>query len=235
MRRQEVGIAGSMVDEDIEAAHPAHCDHRRLVEYDGLIVGSLRDRSVRDAPYTFEVMKMNNVRLIAPILALGLLSLGSNARGQVNEDSYTVAVHVSADQVKGEVVSYLSRELRVIGDVVVTDIQPSLDLTVIVMETQSVGGTSTGYAMSVLITRPLYPKPLVRAIATMSKQSLATKDQQVLECLLSDYQTILNHWVQTGGRRALKSMCDSVVASLDGEVLEKMRQFTQRQKNGVTK
>jgi hypothetical protein len=68
-----------------------------------------------------------------------------------------VRVRVSApDSMKPEALSFLTRELRALGDVKVVDTAPQYQIDVVALEISSRASTvPTGYAISAIVTSPL--------------------------------------------------------------------------------
>ena len=69
----------------------------------------------------------------------------------------TVRVTVSApDSMKREALSFLTRELRALGDVEVVDTAPRYQIQVVALETSSrASSVPTGYAVSAIVTSPI--------------------------------------------------------------------------------
>jgi hypothetical protein len=86
-----------------------------------------------------------------------LFVFGLTALADDQEKSIKVRVRVSADDsMKRETLSFLTRELRSLGDVEVVDTAPDYEISVVALETSSRGSTvPTGYAVSAIVTAPI--------------------------------------------------------------------------------
>ncbi|HYX40486.1 MAG TPA: hypothetical protein VE821_02250, partial [Pyrinomonadaceae bacterium] len=66
--------------------------------------------------------------------------------------SCRISLDITADdKIKGEISSYISRELRSLGDVVITDADPALKVEIVAIEVHS-ENSSIGYAFSVIVS-----------------------------------------------------------------------------------
>ena len=92
------------------------------------------------------------------IFTIALLLTASSVSAQEKEfPKFVARVKLSvsgSENIKDEVVSYLSRELRALGDVVIVEQDARWELSVIVMELASRGGSKNGLAFSVVVIRP---------------------------------------------------------------------------------
>ena len=145
--------------------------------------------------------------------------------------SARVQVSVSSgDQISGEITSYINRELRNLHDVIVTDDKPEYRINIVAMENRLTNGVRTGYSLSVIVTTPFDPSVLKLVVALAlgqkdEKTSLELQNRITKDTL--DYEMIVQHYVQTGGQDDLRGICEKVVASFDGEVLERTRKAHQ--------
>lgn len=138
---------------------------------------------------------------------------------------YRVKLNVSAtENIKGEVVSYLSRQLRQISDIDIVDDDPTIIISVIALETRNKGGLSTGYALSILVQRPIRYPQMREVLATkLDKGAMA-----VLDLAFVNSTAILSHFIQTGGSDELESLCRKIIADIDGNVFENERKFSRQ-------
>ena len=102
------------------------------------------------APLFVQLTLVSSVILVSP---------GGVVSAQAEQQSFSarVQVYVQADNesVKSKVVSYVNRELRSLGDVVVTDNEPQYTLDIILLEVQFESQTPTGsIALSTVLTTP---------------------------------------------------------------------------------
>lgn len=101
-------------------------------------------------------MKTNWLRSIVVLFAIVVLSGEAHAADTSNLrwPSIRVKVTVSApDNIKGAMSSYLNRELRSLNDVELVDTNPFWEIDVVAMELKTVGGYTSGVALSTVIIR----------------------------------------------------------------------------------
>jgi len=136
----------------------------------------------------------------------------------------------SRSNIADEVRSYLSRELRNLkGVTIVEDKDADYTIGVIVFPVHNKAGYNTGYAFSVLVTQPGgYQR--VRDIIERHSDEKALK---TLDAAAKDSVEIVHHSLETGSE--LEKTCHSLVADLDGAVLEPARKIDQTLKDALEK
>jgi hypothetical protein len=134
-----------------------------------------------------------------------------------------VSVSVTADNlnVKNEIESNISRELRSLGDIIVTHDQPGWLLSIVAKETTNQRGDKTGYAISTTVLEPFQRKYMLDAVNVDDK----TKD--LLFKGTANLYYYINQWISLGGPDDLKNMCNSLVAKFDSENLKPSRDLKQ--------
>lgn len=153
-------------------------------------------------------------KLFPAILLLLILYPASNA--QDAKFSCRISLDVSAkEQLRVEATSYLSRELRSLGDVIVTDSDPTFIVQIVAIETHA-GERANGYAFSVVVLEPISP-----GIARMMTANMNPKDKDLWSGYLSRRSDVADHFIQTGPE--LQELCKSIIASIDTDVIEKER------------
>ncbi|MBO2568535.1 hypothetical protein [Shewanella algae] len=156
------------------------------------------------------------------ILALFCLCVVSSPA--VAEDlqpfSGRVQVSVSAsDTIKGKIESYLSRELRSLGDVVVTDDNPRWILSIVALESESKSGYKTGVELSVVILEPFNNQFVVNMVPEKSKD--------LVSGMTSSLYSYSGHWLRVGAPEDLRSICNGIIADFDSSELKEARDFWQ--------
>ena len=165
-----------------------------------------------------------------------LASLSGVVSAQTEQQSFSVRVQVSVEAdnetVKSKVVSYVNRELRSLSDVVITDTGPQYRLDILVLEGTFVPGTPTGViALSTVLMKPL--KETFRGQAL--KVLLENKGSEWFFEYLKDQNLFISHWVQTGGTKDLRSLCEELVAVVDSKYFEAARTDWQTSQDELSK
>jgi hypothetical protein len=137
-----------------------------------------------------------------------------------------VEVDVSADdgEIKQQVNSYISRELRSLGDVEIGDGKPYLRLSVLAVKLTSVPGYSLGFMLSVVVMRPVN----LDFLKTTCFSHLDAKGQELCEGLTKDSEVMLGHFVRIGGSQELQNLCKGAVAKIDNDYLDPERKGWQQ-------
>ena len=165
-----------------------------------------------------------------------LVSSGGVISAQTEQQSFSVRVQVSVSAkneiVKSKIVSFISRELRSLGDVSVTDHEPQYILLIVALEAEFVSGTTTGdIALSTVLTKPLKES----AQGKLLKKFLEYKGSEWIFVFLEDQSLFLEHWVQTGGAKDLRSLCETLVTQIDLKYLEADRRNWQASRDELSK
>jgi hypothetical protein len=157
------------------------------------------------------------------VIALSIFVSSASAQVKAQRPPIKVQLRVSSkDAIKGEVISYISRELRQFKDVQITDDDPDWVISALAMEITS--GTSNiklGIALSVVITSPFSKAAIYNVAKTPT-------DQQFLELYVEGFEMVDGHWLRTGGIQDLRQVCAEIVADFDGQYLENTRKRLDR-------
>jgi len=132
-----------------------------------------------------------------------------------------VQVVVDANEnIKAEIESYISRELRSLGDIIVTDDEPRWILDILAIESKKTGDYTTGIVLSIVILEPYNNKFLIEQVNPKYKADA------LLETMgLSEYTA---HSVRTGPTDSLRNICNEVVADFDSKHLKQAREMRQK-------
>lgn len=145
--------------------------------------------------------------------------------------SCRISLDITADdKIKDEISSYISRELRSLGDVVITDADPALKVEIVALEVHS-GNSSVGYALSVLVSSYLGSLTLDRFVTSIASGPSSNEDKQVLRGVYVDYRKIVSHFVQTGPKSDLALTCKKIVTTIDSDAIEGERKTWQALKD----
>jgi len=132
-----------------------------------------------------------------------------------------VQVAVSAsDSIKGKIESYLSRELRSLGDIVITDDNPRWILSVVALEAESKGGYKTGVVLSVVILEPFNNQFVVNMVPEKTKE--------LVSGMTSSLFSYSGHWLRMGAPEDLRSICNGIIADFDSIELKSARDLWQK-------
>jgi len=116
------------------------------------------------------------------------------------------------NSIKSEIASCINRELRSLGDVVLTDSRPHVRVGVVAVMIE-VPGRVTGYTFSVVVS-----KPIPDAFKSLLLSGYRGREKAAKVILLKDQESITNHFVRIGSD--LPTMCNQLVADIDSHDLE---------------
>ena len=123
---------------------------------------------------------------------------------------------------EGEVRSYFMREFRTIEDVEVTDAKAVVAVNIVILETRTKAGQSTGYAISLAITdkTPI----LTLAFAGASLTTDPEKQKQIAQ-YMPEGGILVDHIIQVLDTESLAKSCKQLAAQIDGTHLENVRKM----------
>jgi len=150
--------------------------------------------------------------------------------------SFRVQVNVTAEAaLKTQLISYLSRALRSLDDIIVTDLNPDYMVSVVALELNVKGREdSSGFAFSTLISVPSWSY----ADREYMREGLPDKDYEQLEEAadyfeLEDYERVIGHYLQIYSFDELRDYVEDIVVKLDGDYLEPVRLSRERMRESL--
>jgi hypothetical protein len=153
---------------------------------------------------------------------------GFSQEKDIEKLSIRVKLACSAqDNIRGEVESYLRRELRSLNDVILVDENPDLEVRIIAMEQKTTDGIKVGLVFSVVVLEPMADtiKFWVMSQGKIAYDKLAFMDKLKDDLRIYAYKA---HWVRTGPIEELRSICQKIVARFDIDHLEEARKSHQQ-------
>jgi len=168
--------------------------------------------------------------------AMALIALSVSARCYPPQDGTAgkepskwtgrIKLEVSGDESLIPLVSsYIGRELRALGDVVVTDSSPNAGMEVIALKEESPdGAVNFGYTLSVVTTFPLNDSIIRTILKDKVEQSLIEE----VGSFYSDGNIVTAFWVVTGPPSGLEDLCKRIVAQFDTQNLQHQRELQQK-------
>jgi len=181
-------------------------------------------------------MKNNKTPIWVLIVVIWIFSLSTNPFAQgLLERSFRVKVVVSAEEkISGKIESYIKRELRSLADVTIVEEETDYEISVVAIEDKLESGKIVGITLSVVILDCLDPLLYVIPIAkffgwTLPGETNMTGFREKLGDFGLDRPSYIldEHWLRTGSYRALRSICEGIVADFDTEILEGPRKLRQ--------
>ena len=177
---------------------------------------------------------MKKITMLSVFILLTLIILPFCVQAEQKEiPKYQERVNliVSGDQnIKGEVTSYITRELRSLNDVIIVDENADWQISILAMEAITKGSYKGGIALSVVILRPFNNNILKPFIGKL------TADQSnLIDALTSFLYRYEEHWLRIGSPDDLKSICQGIVADFDSKHLEKSRRLYQQTNDALKK
>jgi hypothetical protein len=179
-------------------------------------------------------MKKSALLLVLGLLITAFISLavGNSEKAEPAKYSTTVKLDISADdKIKNQVYSYLSRELRSLGDVKVVDDNLGWTIKVLAQELSNQAGHKTGIVMSsVYLKAPwadnrfaLAANTFLRGMAEKGEDYVPDNEEvwawpSVDRCLRS-HLFFCGQVLQVGGPEDLQALCKNSVATFDAKFL----------------
>jgi len=158
--------------------------------------------------------------VLVPLFTINLLA----------QEPFRVAVSVGEGSLESKINSYVRRELRDLGDLVIVDDvdgDPEYRISVVALETEL-----QGYVMSWIITEILQPSEFTTWTLLEGEEpdeyTLSRESAEQLYGQLIGYEFRLRHLLVKGPSDHLRGRCEELVAEFDSEILEPIRALRQR-------
>jgi hypothetical protein len=136
--------------------------------------------------------------------------------------SARVQVEVSAptNDLRDQLVSYITRNLRSLGDVEVVDTNPTFKISIVSLSNTLMSGQSGGYTISTVILKPLDATQVDLMLKSMDTPEVIVN---MVSIMTTDEVEFKDHLLNTGSVYQLPAMCQDLVTSLDSRVFENER------------
>ena len=180
--------------------------------------------------------------LIVPALLIAVLILpavGNSEKAELPKYSTTVKLNITAGkEITNEVYSYISRELRSIGDVKLVEDNPDWVIQVVAGQAKNNTG-NIGLAFSVVVERKMYRAPMlfeiVKAVLGINPKELKETKYINLEkaiiTMTADYNSeVRAHWLRLDGTEYVQRICKGIVADFDTEHLKIEREMHENER-----
>lgn len=166
--------------------------------------------------------------LLLFVLIVILMPFDIATAGEIKPWSTSVKVNVAAnDNIKGQIESYIKRELRSLSDVTVVDEEAEWELQIVAMEPATKGGYKTGIILSVVIISR-FPNGIMSAV-------VQEQYKESIKNMTGDLYYYPDHWLRVGDNDALRTMCFELSAEFDSTHLEPSRMSYQELINSIEK
>lgn len=173
------------------------------------------------------------MKVLTIAFSLYILSSLCLAQNSANKFSCRIAVEVEAKgQLQEQVSSYVNRELRGLGDVLLVEDKPTIRVKILAIKNTSAdSGQHLGYTLSLVVTRLLDIESLKTIIAGQVKKD----DFSLIENYLDERYTLIEHYLTVGGPNSLKNLCEEIVTQLDVSAIEIERKDWQKRQEAIQK
>lgn len=144
--------------------------------------------------------------------------------------SATVQLVVKSDDdaLRSQVTSFLSRELRSLGDITIVDEKPFFLINVLVYKTHDMGGATIGFAMATHISRPLNASVLTDCAHFPAACLAGRVDDlrlQVLKVFIGDAAVTRDFDLTIGPLDQVQQTCQAIVADFDTKIVDEFRKL----------
>jgi len=189
-------------------------------------------------------MKTFALLVISVLFIVASMSIATSDSEKVEIPKYSTKVRLgisAREEIKNEVYSYLSRELRSLGDVKLIENDPNWtwSIQVVAMQVKNRAGYDIAVAFSVVIEKRYNVVELlllaVQHVFQISseewdelKKTKRMIDLEKAFTMLSGSQSdIRGHWLRVGDTEDVQRLCKMIVADFDAEHLKKDRETWQ--------
>lgn len=140
--------------------------------------------------------------------------------------SFRVKVSVTApDNIESQVKSFVSRELRSLGDVIVSDSDFEYVIGILVLVLTTEGGYESGVGISTIVLSTFENEWMI--------PSIKPESVDLVKNFTSDLYYYPDHQIRVAQRDSIKSQCEQIVAEFDSGYLNPRREAMQRYKDSI--
>ncbi len=178
--------------------------------------------------------------LVLLIAAFISLAVANSKKSELRKYSTTVTLEISAeeDEIKNQVYSYISRELRALGDVQLLEdnsvwaVKGNTEwvIQIIAMQQKDKAGRIIGWVMSSVILKPILRDRDFK-LFMLSKALKGEYDEKLWQELFEQLRTsciVYGHEIRSGSPEDLQSNCKGIVAKFDSKCLKESRKIHQQ-------
>jgi len=176
--------------------------------------------------------KLNAMKKLLMLAVVVLLMWGPAMRsvahaGQPDLLAFSARVQLDVSarkEIERKVTGYLTREFRLLGDVVLVETSPEWVLSVIAAELENESGDKTGMVLSVTLLAPFDARFFKEYVIPDCVQN-GPRWKNVIDISLADLYQLRDHWVEVGPD--LASVCNSLVENFNKRHLDEKRRIWQ--------
>ena len=163
---------------------------------------------------------------LSTLLILFISVDSTYAQGKESKPTYRVSLDVSADdQIKRDIISYVSRELRTLSDIIIVEKESRFRINIVALRLKN-KESETGYALSITVTEKLDK----HTVETYSNYCSIDGFKDFLRVFLNR-EEMLEHFILVGSD--LKELCSNLVTGVDAGPFEVQRKVDQHIKDTI--
>lgn len=177
-------------------------------------------------------MKAKKYSILAAVVAICCVTVfiymvnADTEKQKFPKFSTTVRLSITADEpLQNQIYSYISRELRSLGDVEIVNQDAEWVINVVAMTVHSKSGTELGVAFSTVVLGSSQTLKVLVDISELSK-----KEREAFYTMIPLYCTFNGHSLETGDKEDIKTLCHVIVVDFDFDHLKPSRETHQRYK-----
>jgi hypothetical protein len=187
---------------------------------------------------------MKYIRIIGFAVAISLTVYGRLSFAQEKSFHYfKVKLNVEAEpeNIQGSIEGYMGRELKSLGDVILTDIEPEWEINVMAAEITTEDSDKKGIACTAVVFEPVNKKNL-DALIDKYLYKLREIDNSAIEKfntelakLMYEYKRLSEHLFFLADSIHIRRLCSEIIADFDGKCLKPKREFYQLEQEAIRK
>ena len=167
--------------------------------------------------------------MLKQFLTLVIIFLLPNLEVSAEDNlEFRVGLFVSAEEsIKSQIQSYISRELRALGDIIQSTDNYEYDMTIIALKVKTKGGQETGVVLSINIHRK-FDNQLMSFMFKEEYEKSGTT-------WLGGLYYYPEHWLRIGSNDDLQPLCKEIITDFDSKILQKKRDDYQKMLDSIKK
>jgi hypothetical protein len=187
---------------------------------------------------------MKYIRIIGLALAISLTVYGRLSFAKEKGFYYfKVKLNVEAkpENIKGSIEDYMGRELRDLGDVILTDTESEWEINVMAAEITTEGGYKKSIACTAVVFEPVNKKHIDSLIDTYLYKPREIENSTIEEFntelakLMCEYKRLSEHLFFLADSIHIRRLCSEIITDFDSKCLKPKREFHQLEREAIRK
>jgi hypothetical protein len=160
--------------------------------------------------------------------AMAFVVHAGSEKQEIPPFSASVKLEITGNELQNDIYSYISRELRSLGDVKIVNDQEEWTIQIVALQEHAKTDRIVGIAISSVVLKHIWSEPALMSLLSQAKEKLSESGYNLLAYSLLAGCTVSNHKLLSGSPEDLQSLCKNIVVDFDADCLKPARELHQR-------